>query len=244
MLEPFLDKTKTEFFSSAIESAMKELFPHPPHDSLEPENIWEEKKRKEVLAILSGQAAIDKSIAGFDAIAMDLKHHLKSAEMEKISKEWELGVQAWMAHAKLKEQVAPLPKSLMEVIGISEETLNHFYHSANRHFQAKDYKAASDAFYVIAGLDPNRFNVWMALGLSEAHTGRYEPALISFSIASLLDSKAINPYLFSAECCIKNNQIDEAKAYIKLASDAVHQSALKDKQPLQDSIQKLTQMCK
>lgn len=245
LLEPYLNNAKVEIFGSLVEEAMKQYFPAPPPNSLEPKEVWEQKKRNELMDLFSGQAAIDKSIAGFDAIVQDLNGHLSQANIERISQEWEHGVEAWIAKSLLKDKERKTPpESLMEILEISEETLNEFYQAANRYFKHKDFQKASDAFYIIAGLDPRRYNVWISLGLSEAHNHRFESALISFSMASIIDANSPDPYLFSAECCLRDRQIEEAKIYLELAEEAVNNSTLKDKQSLQNSIQNLKQQCK
>lgn len=245
-LEPFLNKAKAEIFTSLVEEAMREYFPTPPPNILEPKKIWEQKRREELMDLFSGQAGIDKSIAGFEAIIEDLNGHLSPKDMERISQEWEHGVEVWIAKANFKmhnEEEKP-SKSLMKIMGISEEMLTYFYQAANRYFKHKDFQKASDAFYAIAGLDPGRYNVWIALGLSEARNQHFESALISFSMASIIDADSANPYLFSAECCLKNNRIEEARVYLELAQEAANNSTFKDKQLLLTSIQNLKQLCK
>lgn len=235
-LEPFLNKLKADVFASTVEKTITECFSSPPPHSLEPKKVWKQKIRSELMDLYSGQAAIDKITAGFDAIASDLHRHLSSKEFEKISKEWEEGVKKWISLAKEKP-TAP-SECLQEMMGISEETLTQFYQAAQRYFRHKDFQKASDALYVIVGLDPRRYNVWLALGLSEAHNHRFEQALISFSMASIADSESPYPYIYSAEVCIKENRMDEAKIYCDLAKEAVENGKLEDKQLL-NVIQKL-----
>lgn len=242
LLQPYLDKAKSELFTSLVDQVMKEHFLTPPPNILEPKEIWEQKKRNELIELFSGQAAIDKTARGFDAIIENLNSLLSPQEMEKVSQEWERGVENWIAETKIVQENATPKGSLMKIMGLSEELFVKFYQAANRYFEYKDFQKASDAFYAIAGLDPSRYNVWMALGLSEAHNQRYEQALISFSLASLIDAGSPHPYIFSAECCLKENRREEAKIYVELAEEAVNHSTLKDKQSLLASIQNLKQL--
>lgn len=242
-LEPYLNKAKVELFAPLIEEVMKEHFAMPPPNSLESKEVWEEKKRKELMDLFSGQAVIEKTIAGFDAISEDLQGNLSLADRERISQEWKHGVETWIAKAHSKEQIveAKPQESLMGLMGISEETLNDFYQAANRYFKHQDFQKASDAFFAIAGLDPRRYNVWLALGLSEVHNQRTEPALISFSLASIINPVPPDPYFFSAECCFKDRRNEEAKIYLELAEEAIKNSPPKEKQAWVASIQNLKQ---
>lgn len=239
-LEPFLNKAKAELFTTYVEEAMKEYFHTPPPNILESKEVWKKKNSTELMDLFSGGSAMDKTIAGFEAINEDLEVHLSTVDRERISQEWEHGVEAWIAKSKkIEEQTTPPPESLMEILELSENTFNDFYQAANRYFKQKDFQKASDAFYSIAGLDARRYNVWISLGLSEAHNQRFEPALISFSIASIIDPAAPEPYLFSAECCLKDNRREEARIYLDLAEEAVKNSARNDKHILLTTIQNL-----
>jgi tetratricopeptide (TPR) repeat protein len=237
ILDQLLVKLKTEVFNSVVEETLSK-YSLPPN-SLEPKKVWEQKIRKRLLDLYSGQAAVNKTIAGFDAIANDLYLHLGPEEFEKIEKEWKKGLEKWTELAK--EPTTTKSECLLEMIGISEETLTQFYQAANRYYIKKDFQKASDAFYAIVGLDYRRYHIWLALGLSEAQKQQFEPALISFSMASILNKDTPYPYIYSAECCLEDHRIEEAKKYLALAQKAINDGNMDDKQKLFQSIQKLNQ---
>lgn len=159
LLDKLLFKLKTEVFSSVVEETLSKYSPSP--NSLEPKQVWEKKIQEKLLDLYSGQAAVDKLIAGFDAIANDLYLHLSPEEFEKIEKEWEKGLEKWTVLAE--ESTTTKSECLLEMIGISEETLSHFYQAGNRYYILKDFQKASDAFYAIVGLDYRRYDIWLAL---------------------------------------------------------------------------------
>lgn len=236
-LAPFLNKLKGEVFASIVEETMKDM-PPPHSNSLEPKHVQETKTRQEAMDFLSGQASLDKIAAGFDAIVHDLSSHLSPSDMEKISEEWTHGVATWIALVNPEDKSKrEMPDSLQEMMGISEETMSHFYQAGSRYFEHNDFQKASDVFYVIISLDPRRHNVWVALGLAEARNLRYEPALISFSMASITDMDDHLPYIYSAQCSLKCNRPQEAEIYLNLAKESVEKSSLKDKQKLLGEIQ-------
>src|SRR5262249_20215302 len=160
--------------------------------------------------------------------------HLSAQEMEKISEEWTHGVETWIQVNSGPKDQEKLPESLQKMMGISKETIDKFYEAANRYFENNDFQKASDAFYIVAWLDPRRYSAWLAIGLSEARLEHYEPALISFSLASILKPSSPFPYLYSAECCLKDNRKDEAGLYLELAKDAAEKEKHEDKQGLLD----------
>ena len=241
VLDQYLGKVKNELFAPLVEQTMAEHFSSPPPNLLESKAVWEEKRRGELMELYSGQAAVDKTCRGLDALAEDLKGHLSRAALQEISKEWERGVETWLS--KVNSGEGEPAESFQEMLGISEEVLNHFYQAANRYFKHQEFEKASDAFYVIANLDPRRYNVWLALGICEAHHERFEQALISFSMACLMDSKAPYPYLYSAECCIKDRKIEEAKIYLTLAKEALEESPVENQSVLLQTIAQLNQLC-
>lgn len=245
-IDPFMSKIKAEMFEPFVEEVMKEHFSVPPPNIIESKSVWEKKKKAELMDLFSGQAVLDKIVAGFEAISEYLKTHLSSADMDRVAKEWELGTEKWIARVNSAEAIKEEKpaKSLMGIMGLSEDLLIYFYQAANHYFEHKDFQKASNAFFTITHLDPGRYNVWIALGLSEARNERFEPALVSFSMASILDPAAPHPYLFSAECSLKNKQTEEAKIYLQLAEEAVNNSTIHDKQLLSISIKNIKQFIK
>jgi len=270
VLDSFLAKLKEDLIAPEVEKIMAENFTAPPPDSLEPKNIWEQKIRKNLTDLLSGQAVIDKLVAGFDAIIQDLRANLTPSEVNKISEEWNHGVEARMKQMESKtaevekminkldklteketqlvekefEANEPKNECLQQSLGISEDTLTRFYDAGNHYFNNQNYQKASDAFFVVTNLDQRRHNAWMALGLAEVHCDRIEQALVSFSMASITDINSPFPYLYSAECCLKDNRKDEAVIYLNLAKESVDASKLENKQELSDKIKKLQESAK
>src|SRR5262245_14441032 len=95
-LAPFFNKLREELLAPIVEETMKSHFSTPPPNTMEPKQIWEQKTRKELMDIFSGQGLIDKTANGLDAIVADLKSHLSPQDMEKISEELNHGVETWI----------------------------------------------------------------------------------------------------------------------------------------------------
>lgn len=228
----FLEKLKTELIAPEVERIMKEQAPPP--NGLEPQKVWEQKLRTNLMDLFSGEAVLNKMNEGFEAIS----ENLTPVEIEKISEEWRRGVELWIEKSKSKEEKEP-PLCLQEIMELSEETLGRFYTAGNYFFEHQEYHKASDIFYVIISLDPRRYNCWMALGLSEVHQQRWEPALISFSMASIMNIESPYPYLYSAECCLRDHRKEEAAVYKNLAKEAIENGDFKNKQELLNSLHRI-----
>lgn len=230
----FLEKIKTELFAADVEKIMAEHYQNQPPGSLEPKHIWQEKVRTSLMELLSGQSATDKAADGFEALTYDLQRTLAPAQMDQIAQEWQSGIENWKNAQKAE--------CLSESLGISEETLIHFYQAANRYFAAQSFEKASNAYYAISTLDPRRHSVWVGLGLSEARLEHWTQAIVSFAMASITDPKAPRPYLYSAECCLKDNRGDEAKIYLNLAEKVLKECPLNLQRELGPALKKLQQM--
>ncbi len=245
---PFINKLKSEVVAPIVERTMEEHFSAPPPNSLEPVQVRKEKARHELTNLFSGQAAVDKMTAGFDAIAEILRGQLRPKEFDHLYNEWSKGVEKWIAmmnadatHSELTEIKA---ECLQDIMGISEETMILFYEAGNHYFKQQIFEKASDAFYVVITLDHRRYNAWVALGLSEARSKHFDRSLYSFAMASITNIASPYPYIYSAECCLQADRNDEAKSYLHLAKEALEKSQLANKKSLMNSISKLHQSLK
>lgn len=221
-----LKELREDFFTPTVDRLIKEHYSIPPEGLLEPKNVWQGKIRAQLMDALSGEHQLRRIRAGFQAIAHELK--AKPQLFEKVSVAWEHGIEKWAQQMEALEKTHPTD-TLFQILGLSEEILEEFYQAANHYFHHKEYEKAADALYAIASLDPTRFNVWIAFGISEAKLGRIESALVAFSFATMINMKSPYPYLYSAQVCIQASRTKEAKIYLNLAKEAIeHHPELKD----------------
>jgi tetratricopeptide (TPR) repeat protein len=248
ILAPFFNTIKSQIVGPIVEKTMEDHFSAPPPHNLEPVHVWKEKARLRLTDLFSGQGAIDKMTAGFDAIAEVLRGHLNHAEYDHLHEEWKNGVERWLAlmhpdaiHSEISEIRA---ECLQDIMSISEETMIHFYEAGNTYFKQQNFHKASEAFYVVISLDHRRYNAWVALGLSEVRNKHWDHALYSFAMASITNISSPYPYIYSAECCLEADRHDEAKNYLILAKESLENSQLSNKKSLLNSISKLQESIK
>jgi type III secretion system low calcium response chaperone LcrH/SycD len=91
-------------------------------------------------------------------------------------------------------------KTLQEIIGFSETTMEKFYQSACVMFHEGRFKHSEDAFTFLTTLNPNTFAFWLGLAMSYHHLEEYEQALLAYSCASNADRTHPLPDFYAASC--------------------------------------------
>ncbi|MBS4168880.1 SycD/LcrH family type III secretion system chaperone [Parachlamydia sp. AcF125] len=133
-------------------------------------------------------------------------------------------------------------KSLREIIGYSEETMEKFYGAAYRLFQAKEYGKASDAFLFLTTLDSQVHNYWLGLGMSEQLKKEYEGALVAYGMALMTEVTNPVPHYHSASCYLAVGDNENAKNSLLLAIEYAgnHEQFAKIKQQAETVLAQLS----
>ena len=122
-----------------------------------------------------------------------------------------LGQKGWM-----QEQIQA-GKSLQEIIGYSDETMQKFYAAAYRLFQAEKESEAADAFLFLTALNPAVQAFWVGLGMAEQCLQHYEEALSAYAMASMTLVEDPLPYYYSAACYQALQDEDSARKSLEMA---------------------------
>lgn len=122
---------------------------------------------------------------------------------------------------ELAEQIEKEPRlntnpnqTLQEVMGFENQLLEDFYQFASDLFYNKKISDASDVFYYLTTLNPYVPTFWQALATTEEVQKRFESAMSSYAMMTLLDASDFTPALNVANCLIKLNQQQEAKKFL------------------------------
>ncbi len=109
------------------------------------------------------------------------------------------------AKAKLKER-EPLRKELkehkspQEILGISDDTITHFYMTARKLFENHQFIEAADAFLFLTLINSNNHVYWLGLGMSTQMSGNFESAIDAYEMAAIHEIEDPTPYFYLAKC--------------------------------------------
>lgn len=109
------------------------------------------------------------------------------------------------------------PKSVQDVVGVTEETLEILYGAACKLLDDEKYDQAADAFYFLTVLDSRRFAFWYSLGLSQLGQQHYKEALFAFKQASHLDPQDHLTYVYMYGCHEALDERDNALSCLNSA---------------------------
>jgi tetratricopeptide (TPR) repeat protein len=124
---------------------------------------------------------------------------------------------------KNKQHFAQLGQSLLQEIswkkqlGISDECMQSLYEGARALFEGKEFNQAEKAFFVVCTIDPSQYAYWIGLGHASFQIRDYQQAILSYSMASAIDSENIWPHIWAANCFEEENDFHYAKVALNEA---------------------------
>lgn len=128
-----------------------------------------------------------------------------------------------------------LPGSLQDLLGLHQLCLEQIYEISNDLFLEKKYEQASSVLFLLTLLNPFVQAYWVSLGVTKAHLGLYEKALVPFSIASLLNEKDPAPHIFACDCYFSLGDLESVAHELQLAEKRVDQDTTEQwKIPLEE----------
>ena len=118
-----------------------------------------------------------------------------------------------------------IPNSLLKsdtlqiAFNISDHAMEEIYAEAYGFYQSECYQAASNGFRFLIILNPYRPRYWLGLGACLQLLKRYEKALQTYAIVTLLDSKNPAPHLYASEVYKLMGDEQEATIALQLAKE-------------------------
>lgn len=108
-------------------------------------------------------------------------------------------------------------KTLQEVCGVSDQTLEMFYKAAKHLHEQHNFEQAADAFGLLTILNGRKAQFWLGLGNAEYLCSRFEPALLALTFAIALEPQNPIPHIQAARCYEKIQQLDFAMNSLDVA---------------------------
>jgi tetratricopeptide (TPR) repeat protein len=99
-----------------------------------------------------------------------------------------------------------------ELLGISYDTLTHFYTTLTTLFQQQEYVKVRDGFHFMTFLCPKTAEYWSALGLTETQLQKYDKAEEAYLEALELDPSSQEIYLGCLNVYIQQQEFSQAEA--------------------------------
>lgn len=122
-----------------------------------------------------------------------------------------------------------LEKPVKDVLGASDFVLYCFYVVGHSLCMEKMHAEASHIFYFLTVLNPLVKDYWMASGISERESRKFENALKAFAMAALIDNSDPVVYLASAECYIATKDALNAQAELEEAKTVIRHAGTNEK---------------
>lgn len=187
------------------------------------------KIRQNIKENLAGEEYRERIPKAYQSLQKDLRSHLSRVQFEALTDEFGqiydklelLSKQKADSFDELLEKMDAIPDSFQEIMGLSDETIEHCYQSGCRCFEAHHYKEAADIFFLLSVLSPYRFNIWLSQGLAEKKARHYDKALRAFAMATLIDMANIAPHIHSIECYLALHEMQNARDAWDLARNTV-----------------------
>ncbi len=199
-------------------------------------------KREEYLDHCTGKKQIQRMQHALDIIAKNIEKEPVIFQ-KHLEEEIQSGREKMRyVHEQTKNPPASSPEkqeeyTVADLIGLSEKTINHFYHYGTDEYKNGHFANASDIFFYICFIQPLSYEPWFALGMAEQQQERYAEALAAYASATLNQYEEIHPFLQSSICYQKLGQENDALNCLKTALSFCEQNPSAYPQALKNSIQ-------
>ena len=95
--------------------------------------------------------------------------------------------------------------------------LQALYSNAVSEYEAGNYEKAHDVFSHLSTAIPAQLEVWKGLAACHQVQKNYTQALMTWSIAALLDANDPAPHFHAAECFVAQGNFFEARKAVQIA---------------------------
>lgn len=101
-------------------------------------------------------------------------------------------------------------KSIYELLGYTEKSLNVFYHAVRHLLENKEFERARDVCYFLVTIAPGVSQFWVSLGQCDANLKAYESAFYELSKAIEVDPTEVNAYSNIIDLLQETHEFDKA----------------------------------
>lgn len=100
--------------------------------------------------------------------------------------------------------------TLGQALAVDSDEYEALYAVAHAAYQAARYQEAADTFGMLVSLSPYQTRFLQAYATSLQMLGRYEDAIVYFSLASMLDLDDPRPFFHIAQCMLARRMPEQA----------------------------------
>jgi len=173
---------------------------------------------------------------------MFLKELLQKLALEKgphfFPEDWDTCLRDFIPHA-----LQPSP-SLQDTLGITAEQMELFYAEAYRFYLHHQLEDADFCFRFLVLFDPWVKKYWMGLAACQQRSNKYEKALHSYAITTLLSPDDPYPHFYAYQCYEALQQKEDARKALTLAYERVQCPSYKALKKKIESLHCFSSICK
>ncbi len=215
--------------SNKFELAYDQLFDHIvenlPSNNITSENVFipkslqRSKYKKDLIndtQFLNLEISLNSAI-DFLTNKNECQSYLSPEEHEEI-------VEQFSTISRYLEQIdfkRPLSKKLYSLLHITESCMESILKVGTAKYNDKDFETSMAIFALLSSLDNENGQYWYRHGIAAVQMGKLGLALQAFAFTLYFNTEVLGARLFSADCYLKMNQIDDAKAEIQEAKSIV-----------------------
>lgn len=127
--------------------------------------------------------------------------------------------------------------SLQKIVKLSNETLLWIYRIGAQFFEEKKFEDSICFFRFLVILNPNVCDYWIALGTAQQAFADKSQALLSFSLAVILEPEHVEARRLCAEANMSLGQFEEAFVEIQALAEIIKKQKLDSLRPLLEELQ-------
>lgn len=209
------DAAYNELFDHFVDSTSSDL----PQETLIPNSIQREKRKKD---LMDNTQCLNLEISLKPAI--DFLTNKKECQYDFSQEEYDLLL---LQFSKISFYLKKIDftqihrESLYSLLHLTESTMQAIFRVAIAKYNEEEFETSFNLFSLLATLDQENEDYWYRLGIAAIQIGKLELALQSLAFTLYLNQKMLGARLFSAECYLRLDQLNDAKAELEEAKKIV-----------------------
>ena len=128
---------------------------------------------------------------------------------EKVKKK--LNDEKWLKNELAKGKIA------QEILGISDDEIDHYYKASQLFFEKEKYEDAANTYHFLVVLNPFIKEYWLGLAMSSQMCGDYEGALDAYKLIGFNEIESPIAYFFLSQCLFALHDRENAIIALDLA---------------------------
>ncbi|NGX57307.1 MAG: hypothetical protein K940chlam3_00197 [Chlamydiae bacterium] len=214
-----MNTSPNEDLKKAVDIIMEERGPLEP-SKLIPMEVLELQARSEIREMLRFNEEAQNIKNALHVLAVVGPQIHGQQYMEKMFEELH-GVGERME--EFADRIANEPNKIIDIIGISYESLESILIIAKDQYENNQMKSAEHLYFLLTTFCPFNADFWFCLGSARQNQEKYIEATQNYIKAAEVDTKDPLPYLYAAECCLNEGDLKSAEMWQDAGLNRLHE---------------------